>query len=64
MAEKAIAPIDLLKSLKRVFEHDAEALRREQGAAQSELLKRTLGSRAASAESVVRQIEATLRDWA
>jgi hypothetical protein len=56
------APLILLRELRQVFEIDAKQLReREKEAAGGE--SRALGARAYAAENVVKEIDATLRDW-
>lgn len=64
MPNRAKAPIELLQDLRTVFERDATSLREEQEQARVLGTKRVLGAKAAASENVVRQIDATLRDWA
>jgi hypothetical protein len=62
--DKATAPLDLLRELRRGFEHDAKVCREKEKLALSEFEKRAIGARAYANENAVRRIDATLRDWA
>lgn len=59
---KALAPVELLHSIKRVLAREAADMRTKEAAA-SEHAKPALAARARSDESIVVQIDATLRDW-
>jgi hypothetical protein len=59
---KAMPPLDLLREIRKAFEHDATELR-EKEKQSSGLEARALGLRAFAAEAAVKKIDATLRDW-
>lgn len=64
MGDKATAPLDLLRELKNSFMHDALAYRDIERDAEVEGDRRAAGAKAYANETVVRKIDATLRDWA
>lgn len=61
---KAMAPLDLLKELRQVFEHHAATFRKRQQATYSKLEANAAGARACACEQAIKKIDATLRDWA
>jgi hypothetical protein len=62
--DKATAPLDLLRELRQVFEHDAAEYRRQEQASLPRWEQVGLGAKAYACENAVRKIDATLRDWA
>lgn len=64
MAVKAVAPIDLLRKYRRVFEKDAAGYRRNEHLALSRFERKRAAAKAHTLETFVREIDATLRDWA
>lgn len=60
---KAVAPIDLLREIRRVFEHDAAEYRKQEQLSLSRMEQAALGAKAYACENAVRKIDATLRDW-
>lgn len=61
---KAIAPIDLLRELRKGFDAEAKHFRSMESVSFSNLEMRAHSSKAYAAEQAVRKIDATLRDWA
>ena len=59
----AVPPLDLLRELRKVFEHDAAVLRRRETLALSKLEERAAGAKAYANENAVRKIDATLREY-
>jgi hypothetical protein len=62
--DKATAPIDLLRELRRVFEYEAAEYRKKEQVSLSRLEQKSFGAKAYANEQAVRKIDATLRDWA
>jgi hypothetical protein len=63
MADKATAPLDLLREIRTGFEAEARHYRElERQAPIRE--QQANGAKAYAAEQAVRKIDATLRDWA
>jgi hypothetical protein len=62
--DKATAPLDLLRELRQVFEHDAAEYRKREQIAPGPLEQQACAAKAYANETVVRKIDATLRDWA
>ena len=60
---KATAPIDLLREIRRGYEIEADQHRSKEKLALSRFEKQAEGAKAYAAESMVRRIDATLRDW-
>lgn len=66
--DKATAPLDLLRELRAGFEAEAGAFREQQRKLVAAGLGRSgkeqsCGAKAFAAESAVKRIDATLRDW-
>jgi hypothetical protein len=59
----AVAPIDLLRKYRAVFEQDAAGYRRKEHLAVSRLERKRAAANAYMLETFVREIDATLRDW-
>lgn len=64
MPDKATAPLDLLRELRRAFVHEANEYRRKQENALAPLERQAAAAKAYANEQAVRKIDATLRDWA
>jgi hypothetical protein len=64
MPDRAVAPIDLLREIRKAYEHEAQEFRRQEQKAYSKLEQQVAGAKAFAAENAVRKIDATLRDWA
>jgi hypothetical protein len=64
MPDRATAPIDLLREIRRAYEAEAAEYRRQEQLALSRFEMQALGAKAYASEQAVRKIDATLRDWA
>lgn len=62
--QKALAPIDLLREIRRGFASEAAHRRTKESISLSKVEARAEGAKAYAAEQMVRKIDATLRDWA
>lgn len=58
------SPIDLLREIRKAYEHEAKEFRRQEQAAFSKIEQQVAGAKAFASENAVRKIDATLRDWA
>jgi hypothetical protein len=61
--DRASAPIDLLREIRRGFVAEAGHFRQQESEATSKLDRAVFGAKAFAAENTVRKIDATLRDW-
>lgn len=61
---KATAPLDLLREIRQGFIAEAGEYRQRAGRTPDRGEEQACGAKAYAAETVVRKIDATLRDWA
>jgi hypothetical protein len=61
---RAAAPIELIRTLRKVFVYDASEYRKKEQLAFSVLERQATAAKAYACEQVIREIDATLRDWA